>query len=46
MNECKVIHKQTYDLELNSVILDIISWLTSTCFHDGPNYLRDPSTTL
>ena len=46
MNECKVIHKQSYDNDLNSVILDIISWLTSICFHDEPNFICDPSTTL
>ena len=46
MNECKVIHKQTYDKDLHSVILDIIPRLTSICFHDGPNYICDPSTTL
>ena len=46
MNECKVIHKQTYDKDLHSVILDIIPRLTSICFHDGPNFVCDPSTTL
>ena len=46
MNECKVIHKQTYDNDLHSVIFDNISRLTSTCFHDGPNSICDPLTTL
>ena len=46
MNECKVIHKQTYDKDLHSVILDIIPRLTSICFHDGPNSICEPSTTL
>ena len=32
MNECKVIHKQTYDKELNSVIFDSISGFTSIYF--------------
>ena len=32
MNECKVIHKQTYDKELNSVIFDSISGFTSKYF--------------
>ena len=32
MNECKVIHKQTYDKDLHSVILDIIPRLTSIYF--------------
>ena len=45
-NECKVIRKQTYDNDLKSVILESISRLTSICFHDGPNYIRDPSTRL
>ena len=46
MNECKVIRKQTSDKEIYSVIFDSISRLTSICFHDGPNYIGDPSTTL
>ena len=46
MNECKIIHKQTSDNDLKSVILESISRLTSICFHDGPNYICDPSTTL
>ena len=46
MNECKIIHKQTSDNDLKSVILESISRLTSICFHDGPNYICDPSITL
>ena len=46
MNECKVIHKQTYDKDLHSVIFDSISRLTSICFHAAPNYICDPSTTI
>ena len=46
MNECKVIRKQTTDNDLHSVIFDNISRLTSICFHDGPNFVCDPSTTL
>ena len=46
MNECKIIRKQTSDNDLKSVILESISRLTSICFHDGPNYICDPSTTL
>ena len=46
MNECKVIRKQTSDKDLKSVIWESISRLTSICFHDAPNYICDPSTTL
>ena len=46
MNECKIIRKQTSDNNLKSVILESISRLTSICFRDGPNYIRDPSTRL
>ena len=46
MNECKVIRKQTTDKDLHSFIFDNISRLTSTYFHDGPNYICDPLTTL
>ena len=46
MNECKVIRKQTSDKDLKSVILESISGLTSICFHDAPNSICDPSTTL
>ena len=49
MNECKVIHKQppirTQILSFLT-IFDGISQLTSIYFHDGSNYLCDPSTTL
>ena len=38
-------HK-TSDKDLQSVIFDSISGFTSICFHDGPNYIRDPSTRL
>ena len=44
--ECKVIRKQTTDQDLHSVIFDNISRLTSTCFHDVPNSIRNPLTTL
>ena len=46
MNECKIIRKQTSDNDLKSVILESISRLTSIYFHDGSNYICDPSTTL
>ena len=46
MIECKVIRKQTTDNDLHSVIFDNISRLTSTCFHDVPNSICDPLTTL
>ena len=46
MNECKVIRKQTSDNDLQSVILESISRLTSICFHAAPNYICDPSTTI
>ena len=46
MIECKVIRKQTTDNDLHSVFLDNISRLTSTCFHDVPNSIIDPLTTL
>ena len=49
MNECKVISKQTSDKDLHSVIftiLDSFPRLTSICFHDGPNSICIPSTTL
>ena len=49
MNECKVIHKQppirTQILSF-LIIFDGISQLTSIYFHDGSNYICDPSTTL
>ena len=49
MNECKVIHKQppirTQILSFLT-IFDGISQLTSIYFHDGSNYICDPSTTL
>ena len=49
MNECKVIHKQppirTQILSFLT-IFDGISQLTSVYFHDGSNYICDPSTTL
>ena len=46
MNEYKIIRKQTSDKEIYSVILESISRLTSIYFHDGSNYICDPSTTL
>ena len=49
MNECKVLHKQPpIRTQIRSflTIFDSISRLTSIYFHDGPNYICDPSTTL
>ena len=49
MNECKVIHKQPpIRTQIRSflTIFDSISRLTSIYFHDGSNYICDPSTTL
>ena len=49
MNECKVIHKQPpIRTQIRSFLtfFDSISRLTSIYFHDGSNYICDPSTTL